>query len=471
MSNKEPVLSVSELVYYLKSVVENEPLFKNVTIVGELSNFVSHSSGHFYFSLKDDKSIIRAVMFRSQASKVLFKPENGQEVIVQGRLSVYEKNSDIQIYASEMSNKGLGDLYLRFENLKKEYETKGYFDPIHKKTLPKYPQRIGVITGDNSAALADMTRTLNERWPYAQQINYLSIVQGIHAAGSLVNAISKANEDKVDVIVLARGGGSIEDLWAFNEVPVFEAVFNSQVPVVSGVGHESDTTLVDFVSDYRAATPTAAMMYVTPNRLEVSEGLRDVKNKMYQSVAHKIRYQKQHLEQIQSKPFIKQPMSILDSYYYELDMVQNRITYQTRRFDTLRQHLDAYHQQLYRHIDLKFKMHHYALKDFKPNYTKAMDRKLKDSSQFISLQKTELSKQMEQRLFLKKMAFNDILNVMKHLNPFEIMQRGYGALFKDESPITSIYQVEVHDEIIIRLKDGKLKAKILERKIEDDRKI
>lgn len=465
---KDHILTVSDFVTVLKSVVEDVPLFQNVAIVGELSNFTAHRSGHFYFSLKDEKSRIKAVMFRSSASKVLFKPIDGQKVVIVGHLSVYEASGEVQLYVTRMNLDGLGDLYIQYEKLKKELEQKGYFDVVHKKPIPKFPNTIGVITGDNSAALADMTRTLKERWPLSKQINYLSLVQGESASASLVESIHQANIDKVDVIVLARGGGSIEDLWAFNEKIVVEAVYNSEVPIVTGVGHESDTTLVDFVSDYRAATPTAAMAVVTPNKEDIIQNITDLKNKFYLSVIVKIRAQKERLNVIQNKKLYTQPLSLLDHYYYKLDMTQNRLMRQVRQFDNYNRLLHQIENNMKHALSIKIGLTQMKLKQVEPEMTRNIKQLLKVNQQDLSFENERMIRAQQDLIFLKKSAFNDILKAMKHLNPFEIMSRGYGALFHDQKPLTSIDQVNVNDTIDIRLKDGSLKAIIHERKPENE---
>lgn len=464
---KDTVLSVSELVNYLKTVVEQEPLFKNVAIVGELSNFTPHNSGHFYFSLKDEGARIKAVMFRTHTRSVLFKPENGMKVVVVGQLSVYQATGEVQLYIERMNLDGLGDLYIQYEKLKKDLESKGLFDDIHKKKIPEYPFKIGVITGDKSAALADMTRVLNERWPIATQINYITLVQGKDAAPKLTSAIEKANEDQVDVIVLARGGGSIEDLWAFNELEVVIAVFNSKVPIITGVGHETDTTLVDFVSDYRSATPTAAMTQATPNILDIHEEIRSYKNSMYRSVIQKIKHDSQTLEHIQSKRLFKEPISILDKYYMNLDIAQNRMTHQLRRFDGLRQKIMIETQKMNQTLLHNFERNEWVLKETAFTLTKNMNRILVKNNQAFDANQQALLRAQKAHLTLKKTAFNDILKSMKHLNPFEIMAKGYGALIHDEKPLTTIQDVSKNDVIVIRLTDGTLVTKVIERKTND----
>ena len=358
MSDKQ-VLSVTEFMNYLKGVLTDIPFFRNVSIVGEISNFTAHRSGHFYFSLKDDDSIIKVVMFRTASQRVLFKPKNGDRVVLRGSLNVYTASGDVQFYANAMILDGLGELYLRFEHLKKDLMEKGYFEESLKKPLPKYPKSIAIISGEGSAAYADIVRTLKERWPYANVTDYFSYVQGEQAIDDLSKSIQLADGDDHDVIILARGGGSLEDLWAFNEIKVIMAVLTSKTPIVSGVGHESDVTLVDFVADYRAATPTAAAVIATPHMDQVFSNLRDLNNGMYLSVTKKIKSEKVHLTYFNSSKTMTQPESIFDTYYYKLDLLNSKLLSNTKIFNKVNQDLSVMrtknHEKIIKLFD-KFKV-------------------------------------------------------------------------------------------------------------------
>lgn len=271
-------LTVTQLNEYIKSKLEGDPLLGHVTVKGEISNFVNHyKTGHFYLSLKDEGGLIRAVMFRSSAQKLNFLPENGMKVIATGRVSSYVKDGSVQLYISDLQPDGVGALYIAFEQLKRKLEAEGLFDPIHKKPLPKYPRRIGIITAATGAAIRDMINVSGRRWPMAQLTLFPSLVQGVDAPRSLIEGIRTFNEAfPVDLIILGRGGGSLEDLWAFNDEALARAIFASRIPIISAVGHETDFSISDFVADLRAPTPSAAAEVALPETGEVKRKLGNV---------------------------------------------------------------------------------------------------------------------------------------------------------------------------------------------------
>lgn len=259
-------LTVSALTKYIKFKFDNDTHLLDVLLEGEISNFKHHSRGHFYFTLKDDNAQISAMMFASSASKIKFEPKDGMKVFVRGTVTVYEAGGSYQIICKEMKSDGVGDLYLAYEKLKKELSDAGYFDQSHKKRIPTIPNVVGVITSPTGAAVHDIINTIGRRFPLCKIILYPALVQGENAKESIVECIEKANKDNLcDVIICGRGGGSIEDLWAFNEKIVAYAIYNSQIPIISAVGHEVDFTIADFVADIRAATPTAAAEIATPS--------------------------------------------------------------------------------------------------------------------------------------------------------------------------------------------------------------
>lgn len=487
MSQK--VLSVLEFVSALKSLVTNHAAFKNVAVVGEISNFNAHQSGHFYFSLKDKDSRISCVMFRSKASNVLFKPKNGDKVVLMGYADVFESNGSVQLYVDRMNLDGLGDLHIQYEALKKEYLEKGYFDPTHKKILPLFPKRIGVICGHDSAAYADISKTLRERWPMAEQVDFLAYVQGQNAVASLVERIHEAEGLNLDCLILARGGGSIEDLWAFNERAVVEAVYNSNLVIVSGVGHESDTTLVDFVSDYRAATPTAAAVALTPHQDEIKQALRDYMNRYYVSVRNKIRKDESLRNEILSQSYLSDPKRYIDLIQQKLDYNQSRILSQITLFDKTKDYLGDYVSSMQRLLTQKITQHNQglwimdtrrenALRETQSLYKnqvtqnqmrlelglKALDKKIEDTTrQIITLDKT-FERALERHIALKTRSFNDIIKSLDLLSPLKIMGRGYGLIYHDDVLVKSVSQVEIGQNIEIKLQDGSLISRVEKRK-------
>ena len=271
------IFSVAQLTGYIKNLMERDIYLQNVTVKGEISNFIAHRSGHWYFTLKDEDSQIKAVMFYGSNLRVNFKPENGHKVVLQGKISVYEGRGEYQIYATSMKRDGLGDLYVAFEELKRRLTDEGLFDIRFKKEIPPFPSKIGVITSANGAAVRDIKNIASRRCPSVQLVLYPAVVQGAGTEESLIKALDYfENEDPVDTIIIGRGGGSIEDLWGFNGEKLARKIFSMQTPVVSAVGHETDFTICDFVADLRAPTPSAAAELAVP---DINGILQDLDNK------------------------------------------------------------------------------------------------------------------------------------------------------------------------------------------------
>ena len=309
---EERYLTVTALSKYIKYKFDHDHHLEEVLLEGEISNFKHHSRGHFYFTLKDENSQISATMFSREAQKVKFDVRDGMKVYVKGRVTVYEPSGSYQINVVEMKSDGIGDLYLAYEKLKKELEKEGYFDPLHKKPIPKYPKAIGVITSPTGAAIRDIINTINRRYPLTHMILYPAIVQGVDAKDDIALQIKKANKDNlVDVLIVGRGGGSIEDLWAFNERVVADAIYNSNIPVISAVGHEIDFTIADFVSDVRAATPTAAAELATPNIEVLKKNISYYIDTMTKKINYLINDNKMKLLSLDKRLEINNPISIL----------------------------------------------------------------------------------------------------------------------------------------------------------------
>ncbi len=285
------VLSVSQINYYLKSVIDFDDNLKNIYITGEISNFTNHyRSGHFYFTLKDETSSIKAVMFSKYAQNVRFAPYDGLKVLIRGSISVFERDGVYQLYVSDMMPDGVGELSLAFEQLKERLEKEGLFQLEYKKPLPKYPERIAVITSPTGAALQDIINVTSRRYPCCELIVVPVHVQGEQSVGEIVDALNSVNRTKcADVIILGRGGGSIEDLWSFNEEAVARAIFKSEIPIISAVGHETDFTISDFVADRRAPTPSAAAEIATPEKSALISKIRDDKSKLVSTLENRLR--------------------------------------------------------------------------------------------------------------------------------------------------------------------------------------
>lgn len=319
-------LSVSELNNLIKELLEQEPLLSNVCVRGELSNYKIYPSGHHYFTLKDSESSLRCVMFKSSASKLRFRPENGMGVTVYGRVAVYPRDGAYQLYCSAIMPEGAGDLQVAFEQLKARLDSEGLFLRSHKKPLPQFPERIAIITSSAGAAVHDMIRILGHRWPMAQVVLLPVRVQGTEAPPEIVGAIKYANEFKVaDLIITGRGGGSMEDLWAFNDERVARAIYASELPVISAVGHEPDVTIADYVADVRASTPSNAAEIAVPDWHDIQDGLDAYSIRADQAIRKKLLSLSERLESYKNKRVITDPTAHIDNRRIELDHVRDRL--------------------------------------------------------------------------------------------------------------------------------------------------
>ena len=318
---EEKYLTVTALTKYIKYKFDHDHNLEDVLLEGEISNFKHNSRGHFYFTLKDDNAQISATMFSTYASRVKFEPEDGMKVYVRGNVSVYEPSGTYQINVKEIKSDGLGDLYIAYEKLKKELEALGLFDEAHKKPIPRFPKTIGVITSPTGAAIRDIINTISRRYPLAKLILYPAIVQGDESKNDIVKQIKKANEDNlVDVLIVGRGGGSIEDLWAFNERIVAYAIYDSNIPIISAVGHEVDFTIADFVADKRAATPTAAAELATPNIDVLKETISSMVDVLNKKINYKFNEYKMMLTNMDKIIDSKNPINVLE---HKRDLLSN----------------------------------------------------------------------------------------------------------------------------------------------------
>ena len=319
-------LTVTELNNFIKDTIESEPMLSNVYVCGELSNYKMYPSGHHYFTLKDKESSIRCVMFRRNAARLRFRPENGLGVIVTGRISVFPRDGAYQLYCNSISPEGMGDLQLAFEQLKAKLSEEGLFDVSHKKPLPKFPQKIAIITSSAGAAVHDMIRILGHRWPMTKVIVLPVRVQGVEAPPEIAGAIRYANEFNVaDIIITGRGGGSMEDLWAFNDERVARAIFESRIPVISAVGHEPDVTISDFVADRRASTPSNAAEIAVPDRDELFEIVRSFDIRSTQAMRKRLTYLSERLDAYKNKQVLKVPTAYIDNRRIDLDRIRDRL--------------------------------------------------------------------------------------------------------------------------------------------------
>ena len=350
MASEQMIFSVSEANNFIKALLDAVPQLQTIFVRGEISNYKCYPSGHHYFTLKDEGSALKCVMFRGMAAKLRFRPENGMKVVAFGRIGVFPRDGAYQLYCSELSAAGVGDLYVAFEQLKAKLEGEGLFDPAHKKPLPRYPKRIAVITSSAGAAVHDMLRILNARWPMSEVVLLPVRVQGAEAPPEIAGALRYANRWRVaDLIITGRGGGSIEDLWAFNDERVARAIYESEIPVISAVGHEPDVTIADFVADVRAATPSNAAELAVPDQQEIFRRLDALQTRMVQSEKKRVKLFAARYETLARSRVLRDPMAFIDDKRLLLDytqknlasLAQNQMAQREQRFAALAAKLDA----------------------------------------------------------------------------------------------------------------------------------
>ena len=416
--NNEVSLTVTDINNYIKNIVDGDFFLSNVTLKGEISNLKFHTRGHLYFSLKDENSKINAVMFNYKNLGLNFIPKDGMNVIVKGKVSVFTTGGSYQITVSNMKEDGIGNLYILFEELKRRLDREGLFSPEHKKKLPRIPKKVGVITAATGAAVKDIISTINRRFPLTEIILFPTLVQGVGAKENIVKMINEANESDVDVIILGRGGGSIEDLWAFNEEIVARAIYNSNKPIVSAVGHEIDFTISDFVSDMRAPTPTGAAELVVPSKVEIQSYLNDYKGRIISVINKKIKSYTDTFSKLKSTYILKNPISM-----YEID---------EQKLDNMLEKLGS-----------------------------IMNYKLeREKSELNNLSKM-ISPNMLNRLDKEKIKLENIETKLNLLNPENILKKGYSLTLVEGKIVKSINSVKKGSIIDTKFSDGIIKSEVL----------
>lgn len=416
--NNEVSLTVTDINNYIKNIVDGDFFLSNVTLKGEISNLKFHTRGHLYFSLKDENSKINAVMFNYKNLGLNFIPKDGMNVIVKGKVSVFTTGGSYQITVSNMKEDGIGNLYILFEELKRRLEREGLFSPEHKKKLPRIPKKVGVITASTGAAVKDIISTINRRFPLTEIILFPTLVQGVGAKENIVKMINKANESDVDVIILGRGGGSIEDLWAFNEEIVARAIYNSNKPIVSAVGHEIDFTISDFVSDMRAPTPTGAAELVVPSKVEIQSYLNDYKGRIISVINKKIKSYTDTFSKLKSTYILKNPISM-----YEID---------EQKLDNMLEKLGSI---------MTYKLE-------------------REKSKLNNLSKM-ISPNMLNRLDKEKIKLENIETKLNLLNPENILKKGYSLTLVEGKIVKSINSVKKGSIIDTKFSDGIIKSEVL----------
>ena len=412
-------ITVTQLTRYIKFKIDNDVNLNEVFLKGEISNFKAHSRGHFYFTLKDDNSRINAIMFASQTRNIKFMPEDGMKVLVTGKISVFEANGAYQIYVNDMLEDGVGNLYIAFEQLKKKLEEEGLFKDEYKKPIPKIPNRIGVITAPTGAAIKDIISTIKRRWPLCEVYLFPALVQGEDAKEDIVKQIKKADSFGLDTLIVGRGGGSIEDLWAFNEEIVARAIFECSTPVISAVGHEIDFTIADFVADLRAPTPTGAAEMAVPQLSDMINYLNQINIRLNNTITNQIKINKKKLETIKNSNIFKNPIMI----YQTKEMI----------FDNLVEKLK------------------YSL----INLTNVKEKEL------IRLKNSYVFTNPYQILDKKSNKYLNLVSKLETLSPLLTLKRGYTMTKVDGKVISSCKKLKKNDKISIEFTDGCVDAEIL----------
>ena len=414
--------TISEFTTRLKGIFDSSKVFQNIYLKGEISNFKRHSTGHLYFSIKDEGSVINAMMWARDAEKLSFIPEDGTKVLVHGRVTVYEARGTYQIYVHDMLEDGIGELQIKFEKLKRKLMDEGLFyevggtykkNPAKVKTIPKYPNKIGIVTASTGAAIRDILSTIKGRYPLCETILFPCLVQGDSAKDDIVKKIHMAENFDLDVLIVGRGGGSIEDLWAFNEEIVARAIYDCKIPVVSGVGHEPDFTIADFVADYRSPTPTGAAKDVTPiTKDDLLLSLSKDKKRIYNAIKNLLSKERIRLDRYKNSYVIKNPM---------------------RMYETKMQRLDFL-------ID---KLH-------------SLNPSVLCEKEFVRLNNLseKINRIMQNKLDTTRLQYKSLIEKLELVNPLSTLKRGYSITYKDGKALTDIKNIKAKDSLTIRLYNG-----------------
>lgn len=414
----DTVWTVSDVNRHIKVQFEEDPEIQGILVAGEISNFTAHSSGHWYFTLKDTSSRLSCVMFRMYTGRSAFVPKHGDKIIARGSVRVFEPNGQYQLYCTQLFPYGEGELNRKLEALKKKLAEEGLFRDDHKKEIPVYPERIGVICGENTAAYRDVLRTVTRRWPIAEIVPFFSLVQGAGAKENLVHQIREADLAKLDVILIVRGGGSLEDLWPFNEEEVVRAVYEAKTPVISGVGHESDTTLVDYVSDLRASTPTAAAEHATPDIEEVYDIVQDLKSRLCQT------------------------MRIISA--------ENNL-----RIDLLKEKMKRYSAGILHRKE--------TVRSLKSSLIYAAKGIQKTGEKDVRVLCENLMSAGKITSVKTRQKFAETVKLLDAYSPLKILSRGYSVVYNEEQRVVrSVKEVKEKDQWTVRLSDGTVKAEVTE---------
>lgn len=435
-------ITISQINNFIKGIFDSNSYLQKVYLRGEISNFKRHTSGHLYLTLKDSESRISAIMFRSMAQKLTFAPVDGMNVLVEGRISVYPAGGNYQIYIDKMEQDGIGNLYVEFERLKKKLNQEGLFNPEHKKPIPKFPKKIGIVTAPTGAAIKDILSTIARRFPLCETILFPSLVQGAMAKEDIVKNIKKANEYDLDVLIVGRGGGSIEDLWAFNEEIVARAIYESRIPIISAVGHEVDVTIADYVADKRAPTPTGAAEMAVPTIEEVKNLFLTKQIEISNAFLTKLNNEKHHLNRLASSFILKNPIVLYDVKIQKLDGL----------IDQVKKAMDSYlNDRLEKILSIK---DHYILQNPQIIYQSKIEE-INNKTQLVK-------KNMKTVLERKQNDYTLIVQTLKLVNPLNILDKGYSLVKKDGHIIKDSSKIKKEDILQIRFSKGEANVEVKE---------
>ena len=459
MSEKR-VVTVSRLVRYLKGQLESNAYLHSLYVEGEVSNLRRPYSGHWYFSLKDEQSSIPCVMFASSARNVKFPVNNGDKVIVRGDITVYMPEGRMQLLVQAMQPGGTGALYLQLEALKKKLFAEGLFDEAHKKPLPQFPMDIALVTGNNTAARSDVLITLKKRWPVASIHEYPCPVQGEGAAVKIVEALQKADGDHHDVILLVRGGGSLEDLWCFNDELLARTVYAMHTPIVTGVGHETDTTLVDYVSDHRANTPTGAVEAAVPDIHEVRKHIQDLKVRMMNASGTAIKHKRMMLERMAMSSVFRSPDMLYRDKVMKLDFLREKLIHSTTVADKNRVLLNNLRNRI---VTLAMQESH-TLKtktyEKRTALLQEMNHALSQSETRLTSNEDALVRNMKLVLDSKRNELEKEMRLLDAYSPLKVLDRGYSIVTKDDKAVIDAKDLQKEDLVTLRFAKGSAQAKI-----------
>lgn len=433
-------LTVSALTSYIKRKFDVDPYLGKVYLTGEISNFRLRPNAHQYFSLKDDHAKINAIMFKSAFSKVKFTPEEGMKVLVTGRISLYEASGSYQIYVDHMEPDGVGQLYQAYEQLKRKLEAEGVFS-APKKPLPRFPKRIAVITSPSGAVIRDIITTTRRRYPIAQIVLFPALVQGTEAAGDIVRQIERVNRlGNFDTLIIGRGGGSIEDLWPFNEEAVARAIYDSQIPVISSVGHETDTTIADLVADVRAATPTAAAELAVPVLSDVLLEINQDRVRLFNAFQNELAMYQERLKKLKNTYVFQQPERLYEGYSQKVDQLTNSLQQNvSHRLSLVKTELRALDQRL------RIASSATQISQLEQRRRDLLDR---------------LKRGMQQDFNQQKQRMSELVQSLDYLSPLKIMGRGYSYVTSDDKVVADVNQLHEGDTVTMHLKNGQATAGI-----------